>query len=296
MTERRPLGDAPVVGTGAGAEDDAAILGIIETRARVGARRKWWTVRLGQIALGVAAIIGWAYASGRWIDPLFVSTPRAVFDELVALVRSGQLARHLGITLAEVLAGYAAGALAGLVAAFAIFQLPTLGLLLEPYVVALYAVPRIALAPLIIMWFGIGFLPKIVLGGTLVFFLVFMNALAGFRTVSPGLIGVVRVMGASSHQVLTKVVLWTAMPYLLATLRTSLPSAVIGVIIAEFISANRGLGYLISAMSSQFNTAGVFAGILSLMVVVATLNTLASTLERRLLRWQPGRTLGGEAS
>ena len=122
------------------------------------------------------------------------------------------------------------------------------------------------------MWFGIGFLPKIVLAGTLVFFLVFMNALAGFRTVSPSLIGAARVMGASSRQVLTKIVLWAAMPYLLATFRTSLPSAVIGVIIGEFISANRGLGYLISAMSSQFNTAGVFAGIVSLMAVVAALN------------------------
>ena len=217
-----------------------------------------------------------------------------MFDELVTLIGSGQLGRHLGITLAEVLAGYAAGSAAGLSLAFVISQTPTFGLLIEPFVLACYAVPRVALAPLIVMWFGIGFLPKIVLAGTLVFFLVFMNALVGFRNVNPALVGVARVMGASRRHVLTKIVLWSAMPYLLATLRLSLPSAVIGAIIGEFISANRGLGYLISAMSSQFNTAGVFAGIISLMVVVATLDLAAAAIERRLLRGQACPALGRE--
>jgi sulfonate transport system permease protein len=275
-------------------DEDAGLRKKIEARARSRNRRQWWTVRVGQAALVLAVLAGWTSAVARWIDPLFISTPRAVLDELVTLIASGQLGRHLGITLAEVLAGYVAGSVAGLGLAFVISQTPTFGLLIEPFVLACYAVPRVALAPLIIMWFGIGFLPKIVLAGTLVFFLVFMNALTGFRNVSPALVGVARVMGASRRHVLTKIVLWSAMPYLLATLRLSLPSAVIGAIIGEFISANRGLGYLISAMSSQFNTAGVFAGIISLMVVVATLDLVAAAIERRLLRWQPRPALGRE--
>jgi NitT/TauT family transport system permease protein len=289
VREAAPGGLDPA-GIGAGPhprDEDTALCAAAEAHTRARARRRSRGVRIGQATLALAILAGWTHAAGRWVDPLFISTPQAVLAELVTLAASGQLTRHLGITLVEVLAGYAAGGVAGVGLAFLVSQLPAVGRVIEPFVVASYAVPRVALAPLIVMWFGIGLLPKIVLAGTLVFFLVFMSALAAFRNVSPALVGLARVMGASRRHVLVKIVLWSAMPYLLATFRLSLAGAVIGAIIGEFISANRGLGYLISAMSSQFNTAGVFAGIASLMIVVATLDLVAAAVERHLLRWQP---------
>ena len=157
-----------------------------------------------------------------------------------------------------------------------------------------FATPKIALAPLMIIWFGIGILPKVILAATFVFFVVFLSTLAGVATVPPQLVSVVRVMGAAPLAVFRKVVVPSALPFILTALRLTIPAALIGAVIGEFISSNRGVGYLINAASSRYATAEVFAGIGSLLVVVLCMNAGLSLLERSWSRWAPRDGLGSQ--
>jgi NitT/TauT family transport system permease protein len=274
--------------------EEVALKREVEARARAEARRRTLAINAGRLALFLAVMFLWWFASGRWVDRLFFSDPIAIWNEFFKLLANGQLLYHMQFTVTEVLAGYAWGVGLGLLAAFLLSQMPSVHQMVEPFLVMFYAIPRVALAPLIIMWFGIGITSKIVLAATLVFFIVFMNTVTGIRNVSPQLISVARMMGASRWQLLTKIVLWAALPYILTALRVTVPSAMIGAIIGEFISSNRGIGYLVSAASSQYNTAGVFAGIFALLIVVAVLDVSVAALEAYLLRWRPKVQVGHE--
>ncbi|MBI4280215.1 MAG: ABC transporter permease, partial [Armatimonadetes bacterium] len=194
---------------------------------------------------------------------------------------------HVRFTLLETVAGYAIGVTLGLLAALAVALTPRLHRVTQPFLIAFYAIPKIALAPLIIIWFGLGLLPKILLASLFVFFIVFLNTVAGVRSVSPSLVSVARVMGAAPRDLLAKIVLPASVPFIIAALRLTIPSAMIGAVVGEFISSNRGLGYLINAASSRYETATVFAGIGSLLIVVVLMDVAVSWLERRLLRWRP---------
>ena len=274
--------------------EEAELKREMEVRARDEARRRTLLINAGRVALFLGVMFLWWFASGRWVDRLFFSDPISIWNEFFKLLGNGQLTYHIQFTLTEVLAGYAWGVGLGLLAAFILSQMPSVHQIIEPFLVMFYAIPRVALAPLIIMWFGIGITSKIVLAATLVFFIVFMNTISGIRNVSPQLINVARMMGASQWQLMTKIVLWAALPYILTALRVTVPSAMIGAIIGEFISSNRGIGYLVSAASSQYNTAGVFAGIFALLIVVAVLDVTVALLEAYLLRWRPKVQVGRE--
>ena len=256
-------------------------------RAARGEQRETLLVLLWQAGLLAALLLGWGLASGRVLDRLFLSDPLAVGKAFWRVLLDGTLWFHLRFTLLETLLGYVGGAAAGLGAAGLVVLVPGLEPLLRPFVVVAYAVPKVALAPLMILWFGIGVLPKVLLAGTFVAFLVFLNTLAGAGGVSPDLVAVVRVMGASRLAVLRRVVLPAATPFVLAALRLAIPAALIGAIVGEFISSNRGVGYLINAASSRYRTAEVFAGIVGLLLVVLAMNAAVSAVERRALRWVP---------
>lgn len=274
--------------------EEAVLKREVELRARAEERRRTLTINAGRFGLFVGVMFLWWFASGRWVDRLFFSDPVAIWNEFFRLLGNGQLLYHIQFTVTEVLAGYAWGVSLGLLAAFILSQMPSVHKMIEPFLVMFYAIPRVALAPLIIMWFGIGITSKIVLAATLVFFIVFMNTIAGIRAVSPQLISIARMMGASQSQLMTKIVLWAALPYILTALRLTIPTAMIGAIIGEFISSNRGIGWLVSAASSQYNTAGVFAGIFALLIVVAVLDLAVGGLEAYLLRWRPKNLVGRE--
>jgi NitT/TauT family transport system permease protein len=255
------------------------------SRAAVRARRRW--ILLGQATLLVVGVVAWGLASGRVVDRLFLSDPVAVIRAFWALLLKGTLWFHLRFTLAETLVGYVIGAGLGLGAALAVSLTRSGELVLRPFVLLAWATPKIALAPLVIVWFGIGIAPKMILAAMFVFFVVFLGTLAGLATVSPGLVAVMRVMGASPWALFGKVALPSAMPFVMTALRITIPAALIGAIIGEFISSNRGIGYLINAASSRYNTAEVFAGILSLLVVVLLMNAAVSRAEHAWLRWAP---------
>ena len=232
-------------------------------------------------ALLIGAILGlWAYAAGRWMDHQTVSDPIAVLNALYHLIETGRLWPDLWQTVFEVLAGYAFGALAAILVAalFAIF--PAMEEALRPLLVAVYSIPKVALAPLIIMWFGLGDAPKIILAGGFVFFIVFMNIIAGIESMNRDHINIVRVMGADRFTILRKIVLPTAIPFLFLGLRLAIPEAMIGAVIGEFISASRGLGFLVYSASNELNTAVSMAALVVLVFVVAIGDILLGLAER----------------
>lgn len=273
---------------------ESALLAAEADRARRAARMDRLRILAGQLVLLALILGGWAWASGRILDRLFLSDPVSVAKAFWAILLKGTLWYHLRFTLTETLLGYLIGAGLGLGGALAVSMIPAGEPVLRPFVLLAYATPKIALAPLMIIWFGIGILPKVILAATFVFFVVFLSTLAGIATVPPQLVSVVRVMGAAPPAVFRKVVLPSALPFILTSLRLTIPAALIGAVIGEFISSNRGVGYLINAASSRYATAEVFAGIGSLLVVVLCMNAGLSLLERRWSRWSPRDALGSQ--
>ena len=260
-------------------------------RVRSAVRRDRLRILIGQALLLALILGGWAWASGRVVDRLFLSDPVSVARAFWAILLKGTLWYHLRFTLTETLLGYLIGASLGLGAAIVVGMVPSGETVLRPFVLLAWATPKIALAPLMIIWFGIGILPKVFLAATFVFFVVFLSTLAGIATVSPQLVASVRVMGAAPLAVFRKVVLPSALPFIVTALRLTIPAALIGAIIGEFISSNRGVGYLINAASSRYATAEVFAGIGSLLVLVLGMNAVLSLLERSWFRWAPRDSL-----
>lgn len=257
------------------------------------ARRARWfgsgpVVLVLQVLLGLALLGGWELASGNLIDTFFVSKPSLVAGELWKQIAAGTLWRDLFVTLVqETLVGYVVGSALGIVIGFLLAQAPLVARVLNPYVLAIYGVPRIALAPLFLVWFGIGLASKIWLAGMMAFFLTFFNTFTGVGGVEPGLKNVARVMGASELEVTTKVVLPAASPWIIAGLRVSFPYALVAAVVGEFVMATSGIGYRIILATQTFNITATMAGVFVLMVTVLVVNLGLDKAEAHLLRWRP---------
>lgn len=239
-----------------------------------------------RILLAVVVLVVWQLVGGNLIDTFWISRPSDVFAKLWDWTVSGRLWFHLQITLLEMAVGFAIGSVAGITVGMVLGLNQFLSKLIEPFLIGFYSLPKIALAPLFILWFGIDLTPKIVLAGVIVFFLVFMNTFAGVRDVDRELIDVVRVLGANQQSIVTKVVLPSAMAWVFAGLKISVPHALTGAVVGEFFASNKGIGYLIAAASGQFETSGVFAAIVVLTVVGMIINEVVNRAEGFLLRWR----------
>jgi NitT/TauT family transport system permease protein len=235
---------------------------------------------------GVALLLFWQWASGRLIKELYVSKPTAIAVRLYELFSSGEIYPHLWTTGQELVFGYVIGVAGGVLGGYALGRSPRLARIFEPYLMAFYGVPKIALAPLFIIWFGIGMGSKIALASIMVFFLVFYNVFAGVRSVDRELMNLTLVMGANQRQLTYHVYLPAAAPYVMLGMRMAIPYSVIGVIVGEFTSSTQGLGLFIHEASATYDPAGVFAGIVLLLGFVMAAGALAGRLERRLLRWR----------
>ena len=253
------------------------------------ARQTHRRVLTGQALLLIVFLVTWSFVSGRWVDELFLSDPWSVAQAFWGNLVGGSLWYHLQYTLSEMFLGYMWGVGAGLLAAALVSSLPWGEPILRPFALAGLATPKIALAPVIIVWFGIGVFPKVLLAASMVFFIVYFNTLAGIASVRPGLVSTMRVMNASRATLLIKAILPGASPFIMMSLRITLPAALIGAIIGELMSSNRGVGYLISAASTRYNTAEAFAGIFTLLIFVLLLSSLLSVAERHLFRWRPSK-------
>ncbi len=248
-------------------------------------RRYIWSVWLGRVAFLAIVLVGWEVASGRFINTFFVSKPTDIALELSRLVVSGELLWHLVATLQEAVVGYACGAVSAVVLGFVLGRLRWLGEVADPFITAFFCIPKLAIAPLIILWFGIGFESKVVLSALLTFYLTFWNTYAGVQKVDTDLLNVVRVMGASRWQLTREVILPASMGWTLVGLRMSIPYALMGAVVGEIMAGNKGLGYLVQAYASQFNTAGVFAVLVVLALVGSLVNQVVVVLDRRSQRW-----------
>jgi NitT/TauT family transport system permease protein len=240
-----------------------------------------------RVVLFVVVVGLWQLGSSRGlIDPTAVPSPLAIWASLVKITLNGQLAFHAWITIQETLAGFLIGAAGGIVLGFAIGRYPPLAEVLDPFIIAIYSVPKVALAPLFIVWFVIGIFMKIVLAAVTVLFIVFFNTLAGVRNVDRDLVDAVWLMGAKPRDILFKVLVPSAMSWALTGVRISIPYALIGAIIGELIASNRGIGYLISSAASAYDTAGVFAALIVLTVLAMLLNAVVDEIDRRLSKWK----------
>lgn len=257
-----------------------------EAAVDAAAGRRRLAIRLAQFGVGVALVLGWEVASNWLIDPFFISSPGAVFAKLVQWIERGMLLTHASYTFYATAVGFAIGAACGFTVGFAFGRSALVAAIFDPYVTALYCLPKIALAPLFIMWFGIGIESKIAMSAAVVFFLVFLNTFAGVRDVNPIHIHTTRIMGAGEWQLLRLVILPSAAAWVLTGLKVSVPYALIGTVVGELISSNRGIGFLIGQAAGLFDTAGVFAGLVVLAVAGIILNGALKRLERHVLRWR----------
>jgi NitT/TauT family transport system permease protein len=243
-----------------------------------------WAKRI----LLLSALLGiWEYgAKVKWFNPHFSSFPSEIFRALGELARSGDLMQHVPITVTEAVVGFICGTVAGGIVGFLFGWFEKVAELLDPFIIAIYSLPKVALAPLFILWFGIGIQAKIILTATIVFFLVFFNTYAGVRDVSRELMDIIRLMGARTPEVVRRVVLPSALTAIFVGLRVSVPYALIGAVVGEMMASNRGIGFLITRATGQFDTAGAFAALFILVVISAGFNAIIVALEKYLLRWK----------
>ncbi|MFS2198970.1 ABC transporter permease [Pseudomonas sp. Pseusp3] len=223
----------------------------------------------------------------RWFGvEFFISRPSAVAASLCKLLLNGVFFYHAGITTLEAVLGFFFGSVAGLAAGLLLGRAKVLADILDPFLTAFYSLPKVALAPLFILWFGIGLPMKVILTAAVVFFLVFLNTYSGVRNVSREQLTILRLMGARERDLLSMVVIPSAFTWVFTGLRLSVPYALIGALVGEIIAANRGLGYLLSDAASQFDTAGVFAALVGIIALALILNTAVKLAERRLMPWK----------
>jgi NitT/TauT family transport system permease protein len=269
-----------------------AVLSRVAAGDRKRRRRTRVLVWAGTGGLGVAPLLFWQFGLELLVNPRYVSDPAAVVARIGELLAEGELVTHLSVTLTEAGIGFLVGAGTGLVSAFALTSSRRAYEVFEPFLIGFYSIPKIALAPLFILWFGLGTTPKIIMAALLVYFIVFVNTATGIRGVAPGLLRVCRVFGASRRDLLVKVTLPAAAPAVVASIRITFTRAIEGAILSEFIASTQGLGYLVARASRAFDIATVFAGIAIIAVVVMAANGLLRLVESRLLPWQSERIHG----
>lgn len=263
-----------------------AVRGRLLAQADHARRNRLRLLWLWRAAIILGLLVLWEVASGTVIDRFWISEPSQLFPRLWQMTADGSLPYHLAFTLEEMAIGLAAGGVLGAGAGLLLGRQPFLAELLSPIIVGIYSLPKIALAPLFILWFGIDLASKIVLVAVIVFFLVFFNTFSGVKEVDRGLTNVLRLAGASRTEIFYHLVLPSAAVWIFTGFRLAVPYALIGAIIGELMASSRGIGYLLQYSSQMFDTTGVFCALFVLMVVSLTLNALLGWLERRLLRWK----------
>ncbi len=258
----------------------------VQSRRNVRARHNA-RIALARIVVFVVFVGLWQLGSNlNLFDPGIVPSPRAIWAHLWKITLDGSLEFNAWITIQETVVGFSIGAAAGIAMGFGVGRYPALAEILDPFILAVYSIPKVALAPLFVVWFGIGIWMKIVLAAVTVLFIVFFNTLAGVRNVDRDLVDAVWLMGAKPRDVLFKVLVPSAMSWALTGVRIAIPYALIGAIIGELIASNRGIGYLISAAASGYDTAGVFAVLIVLTILAMLLNAVVDVIDRRLSKWK----------
>ncbi|WP_337267416.1 ABC transporter permease [Oryzifoliimicrobium ureilyticus] len=245
-----------------------------------------------QTAVAAIGLLLWHLASSTHVfgNPkivaFFFANPLAVGQKIVQWFASGTIWYHLWITLTEALLAFVFGALGGVLFGFWFARKPLVAAVFDPYVKAANALPRVVLAPIFALWFGLGIWSKVALGFTLVFFIVFFNVYQGVKEVSQTILSNARMLGMSERQLLRHVYLPSALSWVFSSLHTSVGFAVVGAVVGEYLGSAAGLGYLIQQAEGVFDVTGVFAGMFVLMAFVLIVDWLVTLVEQHLLSWR----------
>jgi len=257
------------------------------------------TLRLWQLGLLLLLFVVWHVLTQPGLIPpfmfdndrqaaFFFCEPQHIFERVWNwFVTDANIYQHLGITLIETLLAFAIGASTGLLGGLWLALSPMASAILEPYIKAMNAMPRIILAPIFAVWFGLGIGSKVALGVTLVFFIVFFNVYQGVKEVSPVVLANARMLGASQRQLLRHVYLPSATSWVFSSLHTSVGLAFVGAVVGEYLGSSQGVGYLILQAEGSFDINTVMAGILVLTAFALAIDALVGRIEKRLMKWQP---------
>lgn len=246
------------------------------------------SIRMGQVALAVGVLGAWELL-GRvgLIDEFFFPLPSDILLTVWEWVSTGYVFPHLWVTMQEAILAFITGAAAGLILGFLLARVRFLERLFEPFLQMFNALPRVVLAPIFLLWFGLGIWSKVAFGFTLVFFIVFFNTLEGVKSVDRVLVNNARMLGATEKQLLRHVFIPSALTWIFSSLHISVGFAITGAVVGEYLGASAGVGYAIAQAQGVFDTEGVFAGMFILMIVVLVIDLLVNRAENHLLRWRP---------
>ena len=253
-----------------------------------------------QVAVGLGLLGVWHVVT---VYPVFGSVKNAQFFfsnpiDVIARVwkefASGEIWRHLWITLVETILAFLFGAGGGILFGFLFARRELLAAVFDPYIKAANALPRVVLAPIFALWFGLGIWSKVALGFTLVFFIVFFNVYQGVREVSPVVLANARMLGMNERQLLRHVYWPAALTWMFSSLHTSVGFALVGAVVGEYLGSSAGLGYKIHEAESVFDVTGVFAGMVILSIFVILIDAVVTAIENRLLVWRPAPSTTGQ--
>lgn len=264
---------------------------IVPAEADPADRPVWYTTRLGQALLTVAifgAIIAiWdLYVRLLGLSALVLPSPYQVWLSLVENTLSGRLIDHMWVTLSEVLLGFLLGSVVGVALGTLTAQSPLMRTIIGPYILASQAMPKLALAPIIVIWLGFGIAPKVVITALICFFPLLENTIIGLTSTDPHQVELFQVLTASRWQTFIKLRVPNALPVIFAGLRVAITLAVVGAVVGEYVGANRGLGALVIAAQGSFDTPLMFAIFVYLTVVGIVLYKLMELLEQTAFSWR----------
>jgi NitT/TauT family transport system permease protein len=236
---------------------------------------------IARILIFAALLLAWQLASGPLIPKFWISDPVAIGGALWAWVADGSIWQHIGATLLTMVLGYGLGGLLGIALGFALGSFPRALDVASPVLTGLFCLPKVALLPLFVIFLGLGIASKVVLVMSVVVFLTLYSTIDGVRDVDPDLINSLRLMGATRLEILTKVVIPSALPWVYTGLRVAVSYALTTTVVGELLSSNKGIGFLIESSANRFNSAAVFAAVAVLVVVSVTITELLIALENR---------------
>jgi NitT/TauT family transport system permease protein len=258
---------------------------------RRGQGRSPWVVYAVRVLLVVAWLGAWELAARTVIDPFFYSKPSAIWDKLVIWFQDGtshgSIWSNMAVTLEEAVLGFLIGTVAGVVLGVILGRSQFLADVLAPFIKGANAIPRIVLASLFVIWFGLGMSSKVATAFVLVFFAVFFNAFQGAREVDKVLVDNARILGASRWDLMRSIILPSATSWILASMHVAFGFALIGAVVGEVVGADKGMGLLINQAQGNFDAAGIYAGMVVVTVLALVAEWLITRLEKRLTAWRP---------
>jgi NitT/TauT family transport system permease protein len=239
-----------------------------------------------RLALVIGLLLIWELAAGSLFNEFWSSRPSLIGERIVALLRSGEIWRHLSATVAEALLGLFLGAAVGTPIGIALAHYRRAAKIVDPLLMGLYGLPRVALAPMFILWFGISLFAKVMMSFSMVLFVFILNVTEGIRTIDSDLLDLMRTMRAPRSYIMRKVTIPSIVPWLIASFRIGIGLSLVGAVVGELIGANRGLGWYVVRAGGQLDTTGVFTGLFLLMLIAMIANQIVFLIERRVLRWR----------